>query len=296
MALIFPKDLAIGSASGRKTSEKYGNQFMAFYINEESQPTQNSENRNGSIVKDVRGRKLRSLGFTSGGSIRSSSRQTIESIYLPVPLKISTNYGVEYSSFDLGTEAVDLALSAGGAALGQIGIVGQTLGGLPGAITNLIGSDFVQRGAELGVKTAGLIKGVSLNPHKELLFKGVNLRQFEFIWKLIARSEEESEIILNITNAFRRAMHPKLEVGSLLYRYPSDFDIEFFKIQEDEAKPNNFLTFVGPCVLKEAIVNYSGTGEYVTFKDTGAPVDIDLTLRFEETVVITKDALEAVGG
>jgi hypothetical protein len=294
--LKFPKDL--------DTSPKYGNQYVSFYI-VDSEVTEIPGNDN-LAVKNTRGQKIRSLGFYEGGSITSNNKKTIGSIYLPIPIKISTNYGVEYTDFQVTTEAFKVGIGLGSKLFGQLDLALSKINSKASIVSGILGTaaSVLSDSATLGAQLIGKNQGLALNPHKELLFKGVNLRTFDFVWKLIARSETESTEILKITNEFRKAMHPKLDSGSFLYKYPSEFDIEFWKSvneidfsseKEIDVESNKFLTFIAPCVLENCTLNYSGGGEYVTFSKTGAPVELELTLKFKETVVITKDILKEVG-
>jgi hypothetical protein len=57
-------------------------------------------------------------------------------------------------------------------------------------------------------------------------------------------------------------------------------------------KLNQYLPFVTTSVLKDLKVNYAGSGEYVSHAD-GAPVEIDLTLSFQEIQMLNKTVIAA---
>ena len=92
-------------------------------------------------------------------------------------------------------------------------------------------------------------------------------------------------------------MYPALAGSGYLFKYPSDFDIEFYTIDSSGTpKINKYLTFFATSVLTSLDVDYSGGGEYSSFKETNAPVEVDITLGFRETVIITKNFLQSISG
>jgi hypothetical protein len=54
--------------------------------------------------------------------------------------------------------------------------------------------------------------------------------------------------------------------------------------------PNQFLFKTKKCVLEDISIDYSGGGSFTTFY-TGAPVEIRLSLKFTETVIIDQNAV-----
>jgi len=90
-------------------------------------------------------------------------------------------------------------------------------------------------------------------------------------------------------------MHPELDGKSFLFRYPSDFDISFYtKNSNGVISKNKYLPFVMTSVLTGIDVNYSGNNNFVTFKDTSAPVEVDLVMKFKETQILTKEIILAI--
>ena len=60
----------------------------------------------------------------------------------------------------------------------------------------------------------GSARGVILNPNVELLFGGIDLRNFQLRYKLVPRNKTEAGSIKEIINVFRKAMLPSFGNGS----------------------------------------------------------------------------------
>jgi len=300
-ALKYPSTLATDS-------NRFGNQFMALYINTDT--VKEEEQDEFRTIKALDGTRLTGQELAKyysnkqfGNSLTitptpQTGRKTSKIIYLPVPTNIATNFGVDYTDLEFGNEALKLAMSAGGAmsdlAEKYLNAAAPIAGGIAGKAASL-----VKEAAIYGLKVEGFRNKLALNPHKELLFQGPRFREFDFNWKLIAKNQEESEGIKNIINELKYHMHPTLVGGGYLYKYPSDFNIQFWRIDKDEkgktfCRLNTYLSKIATSVITSLEVDYSGGGEYATFRNTGAPVEIDLKIRFKETVLITKDLISDV--
>ena len=134
--IVYPENLI-------KADSRYGNQFMALHINITPGGSDFSGTSNRPKIKDVEGLPLHEGSvinkFTSpaikdtarnGGIIRATKQgsQTVYSIYLPVPLALSTSFGMEYSNFDPGTKAAEFIQTL---ATGTVHAVGEVAEHLP---------------------------------------------------------------------------------------------------------------------------------------------------------------------
>jgi hypothetical protein len=99
------------------------------------------------------------------------------------------------------------------------------------------------------------------------------------------RSPLEAENIKRILNLFKFHMHPELSKGGLFYIYPSEFEIKYFY----RDKENTYFDKISSCVLEDMSVDY-GADIFSTFED-GNPVEINLTLKFKELELLTKDRI-----
>jgi len=222
---------------------------------------------------------------------------------------LSTDYNPQYSTPDLGP-AAGMALKPtdqaiyGNNTMGTQALAGNSLQGLIGAaaagaagaassgVTNWVSGAL---GAIPGVSgadaTNALLKvaaGVAQNPHKIVLFTGVNFRDHTFSWKLSPKTRRESDAIRDIINMFTYYAHPEYVAGGLFLKYPEFFEIKFRHPQ--------YLFRLQPSVLTDIRVNYHGQGYPAYVRDAAgvldpAPAEVELSLTFKETEIVTKQSL-----
>lgn len=198
-----------------------------------------------------------------------------DQIHLFIPIGIATSDGINYGSSNLGI--VGAAAQAGGdkKSIGEADAISR--------ITKAF------KGSNEGLATAFEIKsGVVVNPYTAVTFEGVNVRQFEFAFKLVPTSADESKAAHKIENAFRKYMYPK-ERGAGSLEYPPTFRIKFMA----GGRPNKYMPRIIDSYLTTMAVNYNATGNsFHTNDDIGAaPVEIDLSMTFQEVRSITRDDL-----
>lgn len=305
--IVYPENLI-------KANSRYGNQFMALYINITPGGNPFSGAKTPPQVKDVNGSTVSNLTGTlrggsvinkftqttvldtaaKGGIIRANGQgsQTAYAIYLPVPLNLSTSFGMSYmDSFEPGADAAKLVESQLVGVVGAVGEVASTfipgfLGSLTGGVTKLLAAN-----VDTLRNTFEANKALAINPHKQMLFKGVALREFDLKYNLVARNQSEANVLDYIIRLLRYYMHPDLD-GAFLYRYPDEFDIEFYTLDKNGiGVRNKYLPFFSTCVLKNMTINYGGK-EFATHSD-GAPVEYELTLKFGETQILNKTVINA---
>lgn len=136
-------------------------------------------------------------------------------------------------------------------------------------------------------------------------FSGMNFREFQFSWKLIAKNATESQTIRAIQDRIKLAMHPELN-GSLenFMSYPNKLNIEFYSCPlestlDEQFTPtlslgtpliNETMPKMAPCVITGFNVNYHSSG--VGFhRNTDAVTEIDITLAVRETEIIFRDQI-----
>lgn len=142
--------------------------------------------------------------------------------------------------------------------------------------------------------------GAILNPNVELLFGGVDLRNFSLTYKLVPRSAKESTAINAIIKSFKLAMLPSITPGAI-----NGFNEEDKKIQGINnsfiglpdlcqvvfmkgAKRHERLPRFKMCAITDVSVNYTPDGSYATYGD-GQPVAIELSLTFQETKMVFRE-------
>ena len=193
----------------------------------------------------------------------------------------TVRYGMNYANKDLGTLAGLLSGSAfdsQGAFQGtgeSLAAFGTTMAKLPGAL----GATDVQSLLSASSKT-------SLNPFKEVMFESVDFRKFAFKYKFFPKSPSETREIKDIIKLFKFHMHPELSAGKLFFIYPAEFQITYYYKNSE----NNFFHKFAPCVLESMEVSYGGD-QFSSFKD-GSPTEINMSLTFSETEILTKKMIE----
>ena len=234
-------------------------------------------------------------------------------IALYMPDTVFQTYGHDYDALSV-TDAMGLAglaqRAAQGLSVGNIDLSSFSAAatGLGETVTNFAGNIFegagsVDIGAELKgfiAERSGLVnqgftdlllrnQGRALNPQIEMVYNRTRNRTFVFDFRLQARSKKETRNIKNIIKQFKMYAAPSIATGTSgnYFNIPGQFDIEFMFRNEE----NKFIGKISTCVLANIDVNYSSAGAFTTFDD-GAPVEIQLQLRFTEVDTLTREMFE----
>jgi hypothetical protein len=238
---------------------------------------------------------------TSTQSLQKNIETPLGYIFLPIPEDIKDSNSVDWGDKSLnGLAAAGLGmgikamnetnpLKAIGGLAEDAGSKMQAMAKDP-ATKDLANSFFASKAVNiLGGNTSlsGVLartSGQVMNPNMELLFKGVQLRAFDFIFDLAPRDKKESETIKNIIRTFKVNMNAKNSSGSdgsetsgLFIKSPNVFQLGY----KTGGESHKFLHKFKPMALKNMIVNYTGSGTYATYEDT-TPIHMQLTLSFQE--------------
>jgi hypothetical protein len=127
------------------------------------------------------------------------------------------------------------------------------------------------------------------NPFREVMFESVDYRTFQFSYKFFPKSAAETNKVKKIIDLFKTNMHPELTEDKFFYIYPSEFDIEYFY----KDQPNEYIHKFARCALTNMSVEYGGD-QFATFED-GAPVEIGMTLTFQELEQMTSEGIKKYG-
>ena len=211
---------------------------------------------------------------------------------------------------------VDVGLSAAalGATLGALGVPGGAqLGAQIAMLSGVSGGDITQIPSGLGgiLNSSGgrvlagsavasrllALGGVQVSPESilargygiipnsnmELLFNAPTLRQFQFNWKMTARSKDEAFKIRQIIRFFKQGMAAKKVTGaaggaSTFLGTPNVFKLKYKTINDQDIEGVNRLKV---CAVTGCSVNYTPGGSWSAYED-GQPVSIIMTLRMQE--------------
>lgn len=217
-------------------------------------------------------------------------RRNIEQLTYAIALTMPENLSASYqNNFD------QLSLTS---ALNGFGLAAQALASTDGKGENA--NPFIAEAAGRAISSftedfrkLGLFAttGRTVNPQLELIYNSPALRQFVLDFRLIPRNAEESSAIGTILQILKLQAAPQIpqNTSGRYFIPPSQFQLEFYD-GVDHATPNQFLFKTKKCVLEDISIDYSGGGSFTTFY-TGAPVEIRLSLKFTETVIIDQNAV-----
>lgn len=125
-------------------------------------------------------------------------------------------------------------------------------------------------------------QGLVVNPALFMLFHHANFKTYDMTWQFVANNESEAETVAKIINFFKYESSPRrLEgVNILSMEYPSIFQMKFY--------PEDKFTFkMKPAVVEIVAVDYTGGG-FPAFYKNGAPIQVNLTVRFREIEIWEK--------
>jgi hypothetical protein len=123
--------------------------------------------------------------------------------------------------------------------------------------------------------------GQAPNPHVTAIFRGINLRDFSFTFKLIPNNIQEANQINKILNVIRSRALPKRNpnTGGLTLNYPHEAEISIVTGSAATGGKINTIRFK-PCHVTTVGINHSSEG--MQFYRDGQPLGRDLSLSFKE--------------
>lgn len=199
-------------------------------------------------------------------------------LYMPVGLQIADK--VEYENVQLG---------AIGAAMG--GVSDPNAAASEGNLGDTAKQLVAQAVSKFSERAGAAARARSLsapNPNTRALFKQVNLRQFQFTFKLIPNSESEANNIPEIIKYFRTEMYPEnitFDDLALGYKFPNKFQIQF------QTGGNELVTKLSDCYLEAFQTNYNPSNAAFLQKGSNPAhfSETDISLTFMEARTLSKD-------
>lgn len=202
----------------------------------------------------------------------------VASITLPCPPAISFADAAEFSTLDLGL----------------IGSGGEMLkGGLGAAMKSIKAGqvlDVINK-RTINSQLVAFGRKSIVNPNTNATFTGNRLRSFGFNFKLVASSQKESAIIRNIHTAFRRFTYGRDTVSEnkLTIAFPPKWDIKFVDFESPTGE-NQYIPKIHECYLTQ--VESAFNSDANVFYSDSAPLQVDITLQFQETRILTRGDIE----
>ena len=252
---------------------------------------------------------------TSTEALQKNQENPLGYIFLPVPQSVKDSNSVDWgdgnslNSFAAaGVGIAQDAMSAGGPKEILEKLVGGTTSRMESMVNDkdnfadLANSFFASKAVNIlggNTSVAGLMartSGQVMNPNMELLFKGVQLRKFDFAFSLAPRDETESETIKKMIRIFKINMNSSnssndSKSSGLFIKSPNVFQLTY----KTGSKSHRYLHKFKPMALVAMGVDYTATGTYATYEDT-TPVQMALTLSFKELNPIYAEDYETEEG
>ena len=286
--LRYPQDVALGETD-----------YVLFEFYEYKPPFQG-------ISKDTNQGGLAQYNQSATDAAFYEKTSGVPSVVLYMPEDISTGYKANWSGKSFSNVGRDI-----------IGTVGSNLKELPGNFektANTMMNQAIPMGSTALIQATiskitgeqlerndilGSTRGVILNPNVELLFGGIDLRNFQLNFKLVPRKQEEAVMNKKIIDSFRKAMLPRFALGNELnfssaeatsrnyIKVPNVCKVSFMR----GGSVNTDVPQYKMCAITEVDVNYTPDGTYATYQD-GSMVAIGLSLNFQETKLIFAEEVE----
>lgn len=147
-------------------------------------------------------------------------------------------------------------------------------------------------GGELNAKRGlAAVTGKVMNPRRETLFVSPEMRKFEFTFEFAPRNEKESLSLREIIKTLKHHAYPAKSTAGYFFNMPAEFEIEYWSIINGTGYENIWLNKIARCVLQEINVDYTAAGSVSMFHNA-APTNINLTLSFQEVVLITQQDID----
>lgn len=235
--------------------------------------------------------------------------QSLDTIWLYMPEKISTSYKSEWELGEVGAGTAALVdvysqknqedisskltnyIKAGNTVVGKLFNI-ETLKETALDVTQFITQSETTR------NTIAASRRRIRNPHMEFLFKGVGTRSFEFEFRFNPWNEREAEAAQSIIKAFKRNMLPKIDTSStekilgVFLKFPRVFLITFYSHHNE----NQWMHKMAKCALTDMSVDYTAaeTTSFHREKDGrgSPPTDTIIKLTFSELEILTSDSAE----
>jgi hypothetical protein len=139
--------------------------------------------------------------------------------------------------------------------------------------------------AKLALNKAGYV----FNPQKQMLFQGIEFREFNLSFTFTPYSQREAEDVNKIIKMFRMWSAPKTAAAGagMFFVPPALFGVEF----QFQGKINPNLPKLERCVVESVDVNYAPNG-WAAHSD-GAPVQTTMAIQLKEIVLIDRAKVNA---
>ena len=230
---------------------------------------------------------------------------------LPIPSDLTDLNSMAYepTSFSTGqriaTNLISKTLGAPGDADDVLGAIYAGVKQVGGEVIDAVKADpnaaLGQLASELlpegGTNTFLAPAGVFSNPNMEALFKGANLRTFQFSWILTPLKKEDSDSIKDFVKSIKKSIYPTFTKGSArgavlsMQTFPAEFVVSFYSSDINGSAKRIFSTVA--CACTDFTVNYTQNGGFYAHDD-GNPTSVNISMSFQEFYTLSQDDIDAI--
>jgi len=286
-SVIYPENLGSNEAA----------HYVQFFINE--QTNAKVDFGGGFLSGNVGG--FGGSGDRQGTTLsvkRNPTKRLKSSIAMYMPATVSTQSSSKYGEMEIG------AMAAAGISALKSYNNGNGFFDTGGKVVDSVKASAAENLPEMGKAAADIAakgtkaafdigRGKVTNNRMEMLFEGVDRRNFSFSFKMMPKSNKEAKDVKQIVDMFRFYMAPSFDTTSIgtsrTFIVPATFDIQYMHLGNE----NKYLTKISTCVLTSCNVTYGG--ERVQFfrpdEIGSAPVETGIELSFRELEVITRERI-----
>lgn len=130
----------------------------------------------------------------------------------------------------------------------------------------------------------GEVSGKIPNPYVTAIFRGVNFRNFDFVFRFTPLSIEDCDRIDQIIKIMRKNALPGLKGNNTFLTYPHECEITYCW----KGKQNKWLNRFKRAACTKIDINYTGTGAFTAHRN-GFPSQIVLTTSWSELEIVTRE-------
>jgi len=215
-------------------------------------------------------------------------------ITLPIPSGLSFADGAAYENADLGALGASFADET-----------------MTENVKSYIGDNFQAQASKAVKDMAARIGGNKVrakmgrtpNPNTRALFRQVNLRTFQFGYKMIPQSDGEAKEIIKIIKLFRSELYPTSTSESpddfqTGYFFPKRFQIKFYLLEKGSLIETKDIPKIMPAYLTGFSTSYNGGGPTMFVDPSVGKArfsEVDISMTFMESKTLFKPDVKMEG-
>lgn len=238
----------------------------------------------------------------------SKDRIPEEKVFLPMPAGLEISDSMQFDTINLGLigdtlsdmviaaskgsaegmkERVSAAISAG-----TTSVLSKIKGGNAAAMLQLAAARLPGTSTVSAVDIVNFGTKQVLSPNSNTSFQNSTIRTFNFRFKMVARSAEDSDVISGIVDLFRENMYPAGSENNLILEFPGTWYISFLRAAS-RSEPRNVWI---PAVYESYLTSFSSTYNSTTnmFHEDDSPVEVDIAMSFQEVKALNRGQIEAL--